>query len=172
MTEQMKRCTKCGVVKPVSEFSKNRTCKDGYHSHCKECGVEYRRIYYRANREKVIEHIRKYREDNPEKVAERCRKYRDRHREELAERSRNYYSCVKRPSCPRVGQRGAEFMTFTCEVCGNQFRRRKSEVDWRYEHDGRLPRFCSRECYFASMRKGYKSPYARKIEEIRKRVKA
>jgi len=32
-----KACTKCMVVKPYEQFSKNRAAKDGLQWHCKEC---------------------------------------------------------------------------------------------------------------------------------------
>lgn len=42
----MKVCTKCGKAKPVSEFSHDRTKKDGLKTRCKECmhedNAEYR----------------------------------------------------------------------------------------------------------------------------------
>jgi hypothetical protein len=114
---------------------------------------------------------RKYREQNPEKINGYVRKYRERNHEKDINRKRKYNACVKRPSCPLVGGRGAEFITFTCEVCGAEFRRLVSAVDYQYEHRGHLPRFCSRGCQYAAMRKNYKSPYARKIEEIKKRLK-
>ena len=135
--EGMKRCTKCGEIKPVSEFYRNSRAKDGMQFFCKAC----RHKYYVENRGKAIEY------------------------------SRKYHACVRRPSCPRVGGRGAEFITFTCEVCGTEFRRRKTKVDYDYERRGNIPRFCSNECKNAANRKNYKSPYARKIEEIKKRLK-
>jgi ssDNA-binding Zn-finger/Zn-ribbon topoisomerase 1 len=82
--------------------------------------------------------------------------------------SKRYYRCVKTPLCPRAGVLGAELVVFTCEVCGKEFRRLKSEVDYNYASRGILPRFCSRECRIASTRKDYISPYARKIERIKK----
>jgi hypothetical protein len=82
--------------------------------------------------------------------------------------SKRYYRCVKTPSCPRAGRLGAELVVFACEVCGKEFRRLKSEVDNTYALRGTLPRFCSRECRIASTRKDYISPYARKIERIKK----
>ena len=36
--EPTKACTKCGVVKPHSAFSKHRLSKDGHAYQCKECG--------------------------------------------------------------------------------------------------------------------------------------
>lgn len=33
----MKTCTKCRETKDFSEFHKNKSRKDGYNSHCKEC---------------------------------------------------------------------------------------------------------------------------------------
>lgn len=32
-----KKCTKCKMVKPITEFYKNRNSKDGYNYNCKEC---------------------------------------------------------------------------------------------------------------------------------------
>ena len=141
MTET-KRCSKCGEVKPLTEFHKNRSARDGLDHWCKSCKKESMREYCEKNRELVLK------------------------------RHRRYTHCVKNPSCPAVGRYGAEYVTFACEVCGKEFRRNKSHVDWNYEHEGRLPRFCSRSCTDASKRKDYKSPYARNIERIKKAVGA
>jgi len=37
MLMAQKACTKCGIVKPYSQFSKLRKAKDGHQWHCKEC---------------------------------------------------------------------------------------------------------------------------------------
>lgn len=39
----MKTCTKCNEVKPVNEFHKDRTSKDGLYSNCKACKRGYAR---------------------------------------------------------------------------------------------------------------------------------
>ena len=36
-----KRCTKCGLLKPLSEFSKCKRTKDGLQFHCTDCKKEY-----------------------------------------------------------------------------------------------------------------------------------
>ena len=43
--EESNKCIKCGEVKPFSEFSKNRSKKDGLRSDCKVCQKAYRKRY-------------------------------------------------------------------------------------------------------------------------------
>ena len=44
----MKLCSKCKILKPLENFSKNKTTKDGYSYWCKIC----RKIYRKNNPEK------------------------------------------------------------------------------------------------------------------------
>ena len=44
MTET-KRCSKCGKVKPLEEFRRDRSKKLGRRSQCRECERQYERIY-------------------------------------------------------------------------------------------------------------------------------
>ncbi len=39
----VKKCQKCGEIKPTSEFYKNVATVDGYQSYCKECQSAARR---------------------------------------------------------------------------------------------------------------------------------
>lgn len=54
-----KKCTKCGLEKDESFFSKKSNTK--LHSYCKECHSKYRREHYLANKAKYIKkaHTRK-----------------------------------------------------------------------------------------------------------------
>ena len=63
----MKKCGKCKETKDFSEFSKNKTQKDGYQNRCKACAKQYRD----ANKAKIL----KYRQDNKDYYAE-CNKQR------------------------------------------------------------------------------------------------
>lgn len=48
-----KICTKCGIEKPIEEFYKNKTKRDGHSSICKDCQREADRRYYLSNKDKV-----------------------------------------------------------------------------------------------------------------------
>ena len=41
----MKRCSKCGEVKPLEEFRRDRSKKLGRYSRCRECERQSERIY-------------------------------------------------------------------------------------------------------------------------------
>jgi len=143
MTEELtKKCTKCRRELPLSEFTKHKITKDGLDHWCKSCHSEHAKVRYETHKSDILPPQREYK--------------------------RKYYKCVTKPSCPRVGGYGAQFELFVCEICGTEFRRSKSDVDYKYEHHGILPRFCSRECYYESRRKSHTSKYAKEIERIKK----
>jgi hypothetical protein len=60
-----KVCSKCGVSKDVSEFSKAASNKDGLNSWCKECWKIEHHKWYVANAEKIREQKRKEYYENP-----------------------------------------------------------------------------------------------------------
>lgn len=41
----MKKCSKCGVEKPLSEFGKHRLSYDGHAYRCKECARKHSKVY-------------------------------------------------------------------------------------------------------------------------------
>ena len=85
-----KVCTKCGVEKEESEFSKTKAVKSGRRARCKECLKLQSRAYYRANLEKVRELSLAYYHANLEKEHERQRAYRQANLEKIRERERAY----------------------------------------------------------------------------------
>lgn len=90
-----KECTKCGIVKEVVEFKKDRTKPDGHYSSCKECNKkawkanysniaerhrEKNKRYAQNNPDKVKAYHKQYHKDNAEKIQDNVKKWRQKNR--------------------------------------------------------------------------------------------
>lgn len=91
---ETKKCSKCGIIKDVSFFSKNNKTKDKLHCSCKECDKEK----YHKNREYNILRMREYKKNNPEKIKDyflrnkdSYQEYRDSKKEEIKSYMKDYY---------------------------------------------------------------------------------
>ena len=62
---ETKQCTKCGEVKPVSEFHKKLT---SYDHRCKPCVKEYQKAHAANTKEQRKTYLKKYREANAERI--------------------------------------------------------------------------------------------------------
>jgi hypothetical protein len=71
LQDQEKKCTKCGEVKPLSEYYKGAT-------ECKVCKRAYQRQYRLANIEADKQRKKEYQRANSDKISERNRLYRER----------------------------------------------------------------------------------------------
>ena len=54
----MKECTTCNISKPLVEFSKNKSNKDGLEYKCKDCVKQYSKQYNQDNKESISKVIR------------------------------------------------------------------------------------------------------------------
>jgi hypothetical protein len=80
MTE-IKRCSKCGEVKPINEFY-YRKDTNKYRNNCKECQDLANKKWHKNNPEYSKEQSNKWRKENPVRANAICKKYRDSHKEE------------------------------------------------------------------------------------------
>lgn len=64
----IKTCAKCGTEKPITEFPRNKTHKDGYAYWCKECTKENTRNWWLKNKEKKQTQVSIWRKANSCKV--------------------------------------------------------------------------------------------------------
>jgi len=71
----VKRCRVCNELKPLNDFYRARTMRDGYRSECKKCNLAQRAASYRENPQPYIERAKKWQQDNPERHARRQREY-------------------------------------------------------------------------------------------------
>jgi hypothetical protein len=101
--EQTKRCTKCGLVKPLNEFHNCKSFKDGKTYVCKSCAKERKRNRYLETREttlakcreyaiehavEISEYHKTYREENHEKIISHGYEYREANRESTSAKSK------------------------------------------------------------------------------------
>lgn len=68
--KKTKKCSKCGEIKPLTEFCKQKENKDGFRGSCKVCCNKYKREYYKKNPGKIKKINEKWAKNNPEKVKE------------------------------------------------------------------------------------------------------
>ena len=103
MNIDQKACSKCGVVKNLEDFVKNKRCKNGISGCCIECRIEQRKQYRKANAEKIKAYNKAYNKANLEEIracqkayykanAERVKAYRKAYREANPEKVR---ACLK-----------------------------------------------------------------------------
>lgn len=83
----MRRCNKCKIEKPASEFNKDKGNKSGLQYSCRDCQKKWRlensekikddyRRRYIKNRDEYKERAKKWAKQNPEKRQEICSKWR------------------------------------------------------------------------------------------------
>jgi hypothetical protein len=101
--EFMKKvCSTCKQEKEVSEFTKNKSSKDGYHNQCKVCRkeeyqrnkehkLEYIKEYYKENKKEINEKHKEYYDKNREKVSDRGKIYRENNKEIISQKKKEYY---------------------------------------------------------------------------------
>jgi hypothetical protein len=63
----MKLCTKCKLLKPYSEFHKDRSDKTAYQSACKICKADHRREHYSQNKEYMRKKFSEWNKNSREK---------------------------------------------------------------------------------------------------------
>lgn len=73
-----KTCTKCGEVKPVDAFAKDKTKRDGRYPSCKSC----RLVYGEANRAALLAYNQRWRAENPEKMRAAVNRWHAGHKEQ------------------------------------------------------------------------------------------
>ncbi len=89
MYKMLKMCSKCGVNKFMSLFTKELKSKDGHSSKCKECCHKYNQERYKLKREKLISQSSNWNQKNPDKVKQYKKRF-----EKRAQRNDNSDSKV------------------------------------------------------------------------------
>ena len=87
-----KRCFRCGGVKLLSEFNKDRSKKDGYRTYCRECDHKQKTEYYAKHAEELSAKYMAYYEIHREEVRAKQAQYYADHCEEIKLATSKYYA--------------------------------------------------------------------------------
>jgi hypothetical protein len=111
----MKRCKRCGEVKPYSDFYRGPGCRDGYRPECKACNLAARKAKYRADPAKEIARVREWRRKHREQFNEYQREYRARRTSEIREgHLRRTFGMTLADYDAMLGAQGGG-----CAICGD-----------------------------------------------------
>lgn len=91
----LKRCSKCGEIKNVTDFYKRIDSTDGYRSHCKQCTVTASKKYRDANKERYRNRWKEYSKENREKILEYHINYREEHPDKVKKSRKKHYEANK-----------------------------------------------------------------------------
>lgn len=86
----LKRCSKCGFVKDISDFYRRKETKEGYQSWCKKCVSKLHKEYYEENKEKITKLHKEYSRGNKKKITKYHKEYREDNKEEIRAYMREY----------------------------------------------------------------------------------
>lgn len=106
----MKKCSRCKVEKPLSDFNKKAAAKDGHRAQCRQCQKSEGSSYYESNKERVIARTGEYKKNNRVKVEAAAKKWRDKNPERnkakyLAYKNRNRAACQERDRIYRLNNK-------------------------------------------------------------------
>ena len=109
----MKVCSKCKVEKPLTEFYKNKSRKDGHRCACKSCSAKYRAKYnakyYAENKEELAKYNAKYNAENKEELAKYRAKYNAKYYAENKEEKVKYGAKYRAENKEEIAKRHAKY---------------------------------------------------------------
>jgi len=86
-----KKCPRCGEIKPLSSFNKEKARKDGRQRICKICQRLQNKEYYQNNRDKVLQRDKKYYQGNRGRILRRHKEYRQNNPDKVLQWQKEYY---------------------------------------------------------------------------------
>lgn len=101
-----KKCTKCGEVKPFSEYNKDKTKKFGLASWCRRCTKQYaednkeriaerKKAYRKKNKAEISSYNKKYKKENSLAISEKYKEWSAKNKEKKSEHWKAWYCANK-----------------------------------------------------------------------------
>lgn len=103
--EGFKRCSRCGEVKPKTEFHKDKLSKDGLQRYCKQCHKAMLHESYVKNRGERLKKHADYYQSNKDEIKAYHAEWYQTHRESELKKHADYYQSNKEA----ISQKHAEY---------------------------------------------------------------
>jgi len=105
----MKKCSKCEEVKPVTEFYRQKTSKDGFRGYCKKCHHKKSKEWLENNYSKKLAWLEKNKEKMREYHKEYYNKLKNKNPERLKEKNRILQSRWRKDNPEKAKERSNEW---------------------------------------------------------------
>jgi hypothetical protein len=132
----MKECSKCGEVKPFTEFHKNSCNKDGYNYQCKVCRKEGCASYFSSLskdvRDSRNERKKKWAETNKEHVKTYSAKYAKENKATKCALQRKREASKKHRTPPWLTEE--DFLRIKCYYQVAVMRNKETDIIWHVDH--------------------------------------
>ena len=86
----MKRCTKCGEIKHISRFHKDKNGKYKTRPDCKECSRKYQKEYNKNNKEKISKRKKIWYEENKDDILKCSKERYEKNKDSILEKQKEY----------------------------------------------------------------------------------
>ncbi|MFA5671761.1 MAG: HNH endonuclease signature motif containing protein [Synergistaceae bacterium] len=73
--KQVKKCSKCGGIKPLAAFRKSARGKNGLRGECRDCETAREKKYYQEHKAAILKQKKKYQQEHKEEIAARVKVY-------------------------------------------------------------------------------------------------
>ena len=112
-TKIFKVCPKCGVRKPIFQFSTDKRNTNGRTNTCKRCKIiEYLKYYY-ENRDRILKREKEYRENNGRERSIYHKEYQRKNKERLSKLANEWYHANKEA----IKKRNLKYYEANKEAC-------------------------------------------------------
>ncbi len=113
----MKRCKKCGIEKPRSEFYRASGTRDGLRGDCKSCNLALQHERYMANPAVAKARVKQWQQEN----ADRLNAYRRRRRQDPIVKEREWVTYLRRKYGLSIAEYSAllAVQSGLCAICEN-----------------------------------------------------
>jgi len=156
----LKKCTRCGEVKPHGQFSKKAKTWDGLDNWCRECLSAYKKEYRSdpENAAKEQAQSRKWRRENPERVLENSREWAAKNPERKRRNKRRWHLANKESENAKARTRSKQWVQDNPERHNNlnaNYRARSRGAPGRFTKRqwAKLKELCNHRCVMCGRKK-------------------